>query len=129
MREFFRTPGTQLMAIGVLHACTGLALFARPLAAIGRAGVVGAVKTDGEPERRIAFWFLMSAPLMCTLGHLARWTQRRTGTLPPALGWGMLAFSATGATLMPKSGFWLGIPTAVLAVRVARHGPTASAGE
>ena len=125
MRGLSRAPGALLMAIGALHALTGVALFRRPLVAIGRAGLVGAVKAEGEPARRLAFLFLMSAPLMFMLGQLARWTQRRAGTLPASFGWGLLAFSATGATVMPRSGFWLGIPTALLAVRVARQGPAA----
>ncbi len=55
-------------------------------------------------------------------GQLAHWAQRRTGTLPPALGWGLLGLSAAGAVLMPVSGFWLVIPQAPLALALSRRG-------
>ena len=115
-----RFTGHTLLAVGVLHTLLGLLGFAAPLAAIARDGFVNAV--DPHPDRQAACWVLLAGVLLMTLGHSARWAQRRTGTLPPALGWTLLAIAAAGAVLMPVSGFWLLFPPALLALAAARQG-------
>jgi len=122
MRHIDRNVGELLMATGVLHTLVGLRAFRAPLAAIGRDGVVGAVAR--APERRLAFWFLFVGLLTIQMGGLTRWAQRRTGTLPAFHGRALLGLSVLGALLMPRSGFWLLLPQAALALLVARRAET-----
>ena len=114
-----RFTGHALLAVGVLHTLVGLLGFATPLGAIARDGFVNAV--DPHPDRQAAFCVLLTGVLLMTLGHSARWALRRTGTLPPALGWTLLVIAAAGAVLMPVSGFWLLVPPALLALAAARQ--------
>ncbi len=119
MRHVDRYVGELLMATGVLHTLVGLRAFHAPLAAIVRDGVVGAVAR--APERRLAFWFLLFGLLTMQLGGLTRWAQRRTGTLPAFHGRALLGISGLGVLLMPRSGFWLVLPQAALALVAARR--------
>ncbi len=128
MRHVNRHVGELLMATGVLHTLVGLRAFRAPLAAIGRDGVVGAVA--GDRDRQVAVWFLLCGLSLIQLGGLARWTRRRTGTLPASQGWALLGLGGLGALLMPRSGFWLLLPTATLTLVGARRVETsASRGE
>ena len=115
-----RFTGHSLLAVGILHTLGGLLAFITPLGAIARDGFVNAV--DPHPDRQAAFWVLLTGVLLLTLGHSARWALRRTGTLPPALGWTLLAIAAAGALPIPFSGFWLFFPPALLALAAARRG-------
>ncbi len=114
-----RFTGHSLLAVGILHTLGGLLAFITSLGAIARDGFVNAV--DPHPDRQAAFWVLLSGVLLMTLGHGTRWAQQRTGTLPPALGWALLAVAAAGAILMPFSGFWLLFPPALLVLAAARQ--------
>ena len=119
MRRVDRYVGELLIATGVLHTLVGLRAFRALLTAIGRDGVVGAVAR--APERRLAFWFLLFGLLTMQLGGLTRWAQRRTGTLPAFHGRALLGISGLGVLLMPRSGFWLVLPQAALALVAARR--------
>jgi hypothetical protein len=114
-----RFTGQTLMLIGALHTLVGL-LNIGPLADIARAGVFNAV--GSHTDREAAVWFLMTGVALLLVGYVTRWTQRQTGTLPAALGWTLLAIATVGLVLMPRSGFWLLVPAAVLALAAARHG-------
>ena len=120
MRRFRPTIGALQMAISVLHLVVGAVQFRKPLAAIARAGVVDAV--DRDPDRQLAAWFMLFGASNLAGGQVTRWAERQTGTLPASSGWTMLALAATGAALMPRSGFWIVIPQALLALGVARRG-------
>ncbi len=106
-----RYSGRLLMGTALIHNLVGVAIFARPLAAIGRAGGFNAVEPHWD--RATAFWFLVSGGLIFTLGQFTDWTEQRDTTLPPSLGWGLLTLGTGGAFLMPISGFWLVIPQAI----------------
>lgn len=115
MPRWGRYGGEMLMATGALHTVVGLWLFREPLNAIRRDGFIDTVLP--HEDRELAFWFMIGGAGLLMTGQLASWTQRRTGTLPPALGWSLLGTSAVGAALMPRSGFWLMIPQALLILR------------
>jgi hypothetical protein len=116
----YRFTGQILMLIGVLHTLVGLLTYASPLVDIARDKVFNAV--GPHTDRQAAVWFLMTGAALLLSGYLTHWTQRRTGTLPAALGWSLLAIAAVGLVLMPISGFWLIVPAAVLALAASRHG-------
>lgn len=119
MRHTERYVGELLVATGVLHTLVGLRSFRAPLAAIGRDGVVDAVA--GAPDRRLAVWFLLFGFSTMQMGGLTRWAQHRTGTLPAFHRWALLGISGLAALLMPRSGFWLVLPQAALALVAARR--------
>lgn len=126
MRRVSRWVGEVQVVTGVAHVAIGVVGFRRTLAAIARDGVVGAV--EGDWERETAFWFLTSGASFLASGQLARWAQRRTGTLPAAFGWGLLALGLAGATVMPRSGFWAVAANGLLALAAARTGDTRAGG-
>jgi hypothetical protein len=97
------------------------------LAGVAKDGFFGAVKGGGSgpsSDREAAAWFVMFGLLASILGGLVRWTQARTGTLPAFLGWSVLALSSVGLVLMPRSGFWVVLPQAVMMILSARRGPS-----
>lgn len=122
MRQVTDRVGELQVATGVVHLALGLVGFRRPLAAIARDGVVGVV--EGDWERETAFWFLTTGASFLASGQLARWAQRRTGTLPAAFGWGLLVLGLAGATVMPRSGFWAIAANGLLALAATRAGGT-----
>jgi hypothetical protein len=103
------------MGTALIHNAIGVAIFARPLADIVRAGGFNAVEPHWD--RATAFWFLVSGGLIFTLGQFTDWTEQRDTALPPSLGWSLLAIGAGGGFLMPVSGFWLVIPQGLAALR------------
>lgn len=113
-----RVSGYWLIATSLIHLLVGAWLYAEPLADIGRNGIFNAV--DPEFDRNAAFWFMMVAPLLFTLGQLCCWAQAQGISLPAFVGWYLLAISVVGVVLMPISGFWLLIPPAVLILLAAR---------
>jgi hypothetical protein len=118
MQDPTRYTGEMLVTTGLLHTAVGGTLYHKQLTEIAGAGLIASV--EPHRDRETAFWFLMTGAGLMTTGQLARWTHARTGTLPAALGWNLLATSAVGALLMPVSGFWLMIPQALLVLAGAR---------
>ncbi len=117
-RELTRYSGNLLIATGILHTAVGIGEGRARLAAIAGEGFIDTV--DTHPDRQSLFWYLLSGTWVVTTGQLAHWTHRRTGKLPARLGWTLLTTSAIGAALLPKSGFWLGIPQGLLIIAAAR---------
>lgn len=116
--DLTRHSGRMLIATAILHTAIGIAEGHAQLAAVAREGFVDAI--DPHPDRHGLFWFLVTGAGLVTTGQLAGWTHRRTGTLPAALGWNLLAASTVGAALLPRSGFWLIIPQGLLIIAAAR---------
>ncbi len=110
--------GEVQLITGAAHLALGVVRFRPTLATIARDGVVGV--TQGDRERETAVWFLTSGAALLLAGGLARWAQRRTGTLPVAYGAGLLGLGLAGAALMPRSGFWVVAANGVLALAAAR---------
>jgi hypothetical protein len=78
----------------------------------------------GHAERK-AFvgWFLMGVPVLTT-GVVTRWAQRRTGTVPAALGWTALGCFGPWALTRPHSGATLAAVLAVATIVAARRTTT-----
>lgn len=114
-----RVSGYWLIATSIIHILVGTWLYAEPLADIGRSGIFNAV--DPYFDRNTAFWFMIVAPLLFTLGQICCWAQAHSITLPAFLGWHLLAISVVGVILMPISGFWLLMPPAILIIFVSRQ--------
>lgn len=110
--------GEVQMVTGVAHLSLGVAEYRQTLAAIAREGGVGVVQ--GDQDRELAVWFLTSGAGFLLSGSLARWAQRRTGTLPAAYGYGLLALGLAGGLLLPPSGFWVVAANGLLAVAASR---------
>ncbi len=116
-----RLAGRLLIGIGVLHLLFGLWFGRGPLLRIARDGFFAAV--DSHPDRGLVFWFLFASPMLWIIGQLVVWAAAR-GLPPPAwLGGQVLAVSVMGAALMPASGFWLVLVTAVLLLAASRRPP------
>lgn len=123
----FRVTGYLLIAISVIHVLVGVWLFAEPLADIIRNGVFNTVAPDPFTpyfDREDAFWFMIAAPLLFTLGQLCCWAEAQRITLPAFLGWNLLAISLVGVLIEPISGFWLLIPPAILILIGSRTAST-----
>jgi hypothetical protein len=104
--------GPLLVLTGVLHVAVGAVLFAKPLAAILRDGVLDAVGRD--LARGLAFWFVLYGPVLASLGWI---TQHAVATGDGAalavVGWSLLGMGVVGAAVIPVSGFWILIALAL----------------
>lgn len=109
--------GRLIIATAILHITLGIAFYAKPLHDIAAAGLLD---TISNADRDAAFWFMFGGMLWLMIGYLAHWTQRKTGTLPAAFGWGTIALSIAGIIIMPASGAWLVLGLGVLILAVAR---------
>lgn len=119
MRQASRFIGEGLIGVGIIHTILGCVVLSEPLVAIAREGVFNTI--GGSVERQLTVWFLVGGNALIVLGLLARWTQRQTGTLPAAFGWGLLIIGVWGVIAMPASGFWAIVLLAVLALVAVRH--------
>ena len=122
-----RRLGEAVIATGVVHNVLGGYLYRRQLAAMARDGLLNSASdarlstVDGE-RRHTAFWFLMGGLAFITLGASIRRSAATGEPVAPALGPGMTAMGALGATVMPVSGFWLLLAEGVAATYLRRHG-------
>lgn len=110
------------MAIAAVHTVVAPAVYPESLRSTWEAGVIDAV--EGDPAsidlRGIGFWYLTAALTVGLLGGVVHRAEQRPDGLPPWFGWGLLGFTAWGATLMPRSGFWAFAVPGVLALRSRR---------
>jgi hypothetical protein len=114
--------GRSLMTIAAIHVAAAPALFPHSLRSTWDAGVVGAVEQDPDSAdlRGVGFWYLTAGLSLGLLGGIVHHVEQRQEGLPRWFGWGLLGFTAWGATLVPRSGFWaFGVPAA-LALRDRR---------
>lgn len=102
---WMRSPGLQLVAIGVLHNLVGLVLAAGPLRAIVADGFFDAV--GHETDRMAAFWFVWFGWMLMLLGGAMRALEPRP--VPLGLVVGCAAMILGGCAAMPVSGFWFGL--------------------
>jgi hypothetical protein len=103
--EQLRSPGLQLVGIGVVHNAIGLLLGREPIAAILAGGYTGAV--DVAFDRMAIFWFLWFGWVLMLLGGAVRAIEPQT--VPRWLVAGIAAMALGGAAAMPLSGFWLAL--------------------
>ena len=96
-------PGRALQVVGIAHAAVGgwmyrdvLAAAARDVRTRGPAALVGAVPDRGD--RATAFWFLVGAPALWTVGRTLAPGDRAAGNTLAALG-------VVGSVLVPRGGF------------------------
>lgn len=112
-----RQVGLLLMLTGLLHTVVGLFGYMNQLNPIVADGLWNTV-SEGQWERTTAFWFMMFGFMLIFLGYTADWIMKKKGiTLPAAFGWMLLAVCLVGVVIMPVSGFWLGLPQAIILLR------------
>jgi len=97
-----------LFALGIGHVGYAFVKFRAPLLAGLSAGVVGQF---GAPEiRRTAFWFTMFGPLLMLAGQVAVHAAASADLgLYRLVGFYLLAISAIGVLVIPKSPFLVGL--------------------
>jgi hypothetical protein len=108
----------QLIAFG--HTAVGTVLYRDELRSIARDRFVGAVPYRGP--KATAFWFLMPAPFLWTVGYLVGAAERAhdKGALRTAGRVG-LASAAIGVVCMPISGWWLQLLVSLRGLRKTRE--------
>lgn len=123
----FRVTGYLLIAISIIHVVVGVWIFTEPLTDIIQNGIFNTVAPDPFApyfDREDAFWFMIAAPLLLTLGQLCCWAEAQGISLPAFLGWNLLAISLVGVFLEPISGFWMLILPAFLTLIASRRATT-----
>ena len=109
--------------LGIGHLGVGAILHRREIASAVRRGVVGTVDDHGPAAA--AWWFLVAAPTMWSIGRLMRALERGQAPTAPLRSVGAVVglTGAVGAVVMPRSPFVLvaatGVSSAVGASR--RH--------
>ena len=110
--------GWLLVAIGIIHCGIGLILGWDILAAWHHAGWWHSIEGADtlHMDRFAVLWFQVAGLGWIALGWLMQQWLLRFGSLPPALGWALLATGVLVAYVLPISGAWLFVP---LGLRVA----------
>lgn len=109
-----------LCAAAVAHLLVGVTAAHPHWSGIVSEGVWNTVRNDDE-GRMMALWFMVSGIALVGFGLLARRSVITTGTLPPELGWILLALGTPVSLLEPVSGGWSLIAIGLLAMLVSRR--------
>lgn len=116
--------GELIVATGVIHTIYSVATQRPVIGDLWRDGLVNSVHDD-DPQQIGWLWFTTTGFAWISGGLLARSHIRHTGTLPGSFGASLLAASHFNAALAPKTGTWLVVAEAVIALAVAADGDTA----
>lgn len=111
-----RKVGYVLMAIALIHTFFGFVFFPGPIMDVIRAGMFNTI-VEPFHDRNGAFWFFIFGAMLALYGGMTQWLIDSVGRLPRFWGWGFLALCVVGVFFMPASGFWLGIPPAIVMIR------------
>ena len=112
------TVSRALKVTAVGHTLVGLILFAEPLQATVREGIVGAIVPHFD--RVAAFWFLLFSPALYMLAQVIdRAVASRTPEVVRVVSWYLLVLGIIGAVMIPLSGFWLLMAIGLLGIRTA----------
>lgn len=106
--------GRVIILIGVVHLFYGITTYGTTWSKMFRDGLFNTV--DGSPAHEAAFWFIFFGFLMLIFGGLVDWFENNKQQLPLFLGWSLLALSVAGVVMMPVSGWWFLIVSAVGAI-------------
>ena len=110
-----KNSGNLLLGIGVIHNLVGFAMGWPVLVQIVQSGFVNSI--NSEMDRNAIFWFLFSGFMMMMLGLLMQnYIKATNRNLPSTLGYQLLALAIIGCTMMPASGIWLALPTAIIII-------------
>jgi len=104
---------------GVLHLAYGTIAGADALSDMLGDGVVNSV--NGDDERAMALWFLLTGVAWLGLASLARFAVEHTGRLTNAVGATLLATAVPLTIVDPASGGWLVGGIGVLAMVANRR--------
>lgn len=98
-----------LIVLGALHVIFGLMRFRTPLRAALSEGLIGRFSSD--ESRRLAFWFILTGPLLLLIGQLAlRAAEARDLGAIQLIGFYLLGVGIIGVALFPKSPLWSILP-------------------
>lgn len=103
-----------IAATAVVHLAYGTIAGADALADMVSDGVVSSV--NGDDERAMALWFLLTGVAWLGLASLARSAVEQTGRLPKSVGATLLATGVPLTIVDPASGGWLVAGIGVLAL-------------
>ncbi len=103
--------GRWMMVVGVVHCLFGFVFLGGYLSPILAEGVFNTV--NGQPERELVVWFLVTGFLLILLGLMIDRSEARGVGWPAALAWGFAALTLAILVIMPISGGWLLVPAAI----------------
>jgi hypothetical protein len=112
-KQIWQYSGIFLIATGILHSCTTIAIFSKVLWAMLKEGLLNSVGEDFT--RGCAFWGFMFGIMLILLGYVMHYHIKKEQK-PAPIFWGywLLVLSVIGCIIMPISGFWLVIPQALI---------------
>jgi len=113
--KIWKYSGLFLVFTGILHTIMALLLGGAIYLEIIRDGLFNAL--GDNYSRQFAFWFFVCGLFLILFGQTLHYYQKREQKPAPLyLGYGMLIFSIFGCIVVPKSGFWLFIPQALIII-------------
>lgn len=104
--------GRWLIVVSIIHTVVGIVLFPEVLLSIIRRRVFDTVGTD--PMTGAVVWFFLFGIVLFISGlSIYELEKSLNGWVPKSIGWSLLVLVILGVILMPVSGFWLALPTAI----------------
>lgn len=118
--------GPLTMAVGVIHLALTPLLYRDSVRSVLDGGVVAAIEAEpAQADRRgVGFWYATTGLATIAYGVAITERERQAAPLPASLPVALAAIGTWGVVLMPKSGFLVFGPLAVLAAfrrRAARR--------
>ncbi len=114
-----RWHGRWLLLVSGIHTVFALVEFRQPLLQMARQGFFDSVGTD--PMLGAVSWFVLFGGALALAGLAIDQLEAR-GAVPRRLGAALLGLVGAGVWLMPVSGFWLALPSALVMLRGVARG-------
>ena len=105
--------GYILIALGIGHTVVGIVKYRPAIVAWIRDGFFNAA--TGHTDRLLAFWFLMFGAMLLLLGQITLYAARTNDLyLLHVLSWHVVCIGVVGASVLPRSPFWVAVVLAPL---------------
>lgn len=102
--------GKWIVAVSIVHTIFAVVVFPEVISQIFLDGVLDSIGVD--PLRGAVVWFLLFGFVLFVLGLAINFIEEMSnGDIPASIGFSLLSIVLLGVVLMPRSGFWLVLPS------------------
>lgn len=103
--------GRLLMAGGLIHVVSAIAIYPRVIGEIVSRGIFDTV--PGNPEVGVFVWSVFFGCVAFIGGIAVNAREHAQVAIPQSIAWSLLVLGMIGIVLVPLSGFWLLFPAVI----------------